>query len=66
MTNTEPVESYEKADMQSKVKCPSDELLVIAEKLPDPVNIHPEDILKKQFPSAFSGGQKGERETMFA
>ncbi len=34
-----------------------------------PFNIHPADILKKQFPSAFSGGQKGEeqgeRETMF-
>jgi hypothetical protein len=63
MTNTEPVESYEK---QANVKCSSDELFTIAEKLPYPINIHPEDILKKQFPSAFSGGQKGERETMFA
>jgi hypothetical protein len=42
-----------------------------AKKLPDPINIHPADILIKKFPSAFSGSQKGEeqeeeRETMFA
>jgi ABC-type dipeptide/oligopeptide/nickel transport system ATPase component len=56
MTNTEPVESYGKADIQS----------TIAEKLSNPINIHPADILKKKYPFAFSGGQKGERKTMFA
>jgi hypothetical protein len=43
MNNTESIESYEKVD---------------AEKLLDPINIHPADVLLKKFPFAFSSSQK--------